>query len=257
MASEGRRDGTLVTVEGVTLSYGRKVILRGVSLTLRQGEFWGFVGPNGSGKTTLIKGLLGLLRPQKGQIRWHRPVRVGYVPQRESLDDLFPLTVLDLVLMARLRRSGFFFRPRRDDLDKAFWALERVGIAELASRPFRDLSGGQKQRVLLARALAVDPEILLLDEPTNGLDLPTEQAIVELLKGLHRERNITIVFVTHLLSLAANIVTHLALFHEKAVAVGTTEELLTEQRLSMTYQAPVTVEDLKGYRIVRVQRGGV
>ncbi len=243
----------LVTVAQATLGYGRSVVLREVNLCLSVGEFWGFVGPNGSGKTTLVRALMGLLKPKKGQILWHRQARIGYVPQREALDNLLPLTVMDIVLMGRIRRSGFLHRFSAEDREKALEALEMVGIADFAHRAYRDLSGGQKQRVLLARALAIEPEVLLLDEPTNGLDLPTEHAIMELLRRIHGERRVTIVFVTHLLSLAANAVTHLALFHDGRVIVGRIDELLTEQRLSATYQTPISVSELNGYRIVMVQ----
>lgn len=243
----------LASVNSVTLGYGRKVVLKDVTMQLGEGEFWGFVGPNGSGKTTLVRALLGLIKPQQGQIVWHRQVRIGYVPQREALDDLLPLTALDIVLLGRIRKGGLLHRFSAEDFDKALQTMEQVGIADLARLPFRELSGGQKQRVLLARALVADPDLLLLDEPTNGLDLPTEHAIMELLKQIHSERNVAIVFVTHLLSLAANSVTHLALFHNGRVIAGEIGELLSEQKLSATYQTPISVHDLNGYKVVMVQ----
>ncbi len=222
-------------------------------MQINAGEFWGFVGPNGSGKTTLVRAVLGILKPKQGQILWHYKARIGYVPQREALDDLLPITAFDIVLMGRIRKGGFMHRFSKDDCDKAFQVMEQIGIADLARLPFRELSGGQKQRVLIARALATDPDLLLLDEPTNGLDLPTEHAIMELLQRIHSERKITIVFVTHLLSLAANSATHLALFHEGQVTAGEISELLTEQKLSATYQTPISVHELNGYKVVMVQ----
>ncbi|GBC98403.1 Zinc import ATP-binding protein ZnuC [bacterium HR17] len=245
----------LVSLQSVTLGYGRKVVLREVTMRLGQGEFWGFVGPNGSGKTTLVRALLRLLRPQSGQIVWHQPVRIGYVPQREALDDLLPLTALDIVLMGRIRKGGFLHRFTVTDRQKALQVMEQVGIAALAPLPYRDLSGGQKQRVLIARALATEPDVLLLDEPTNGLDLPTEHAIMALLRRIHAERGVTVVLVTHLLSLAANAATHLALFREGQVIAGPAPELLTERRLSATYQAPIVVHEVNGYRIVLMGAG--
>jgi len=243
----------LVSVENVTLGYGRKIVLSEVTMQIGVGEFWGFVGPNGSGKTTLIRALLGLLKPKQGKIVWHRKVRIGYVPQREALDDLLPMTALDIVLMGRIKKGGFLHRFSQDDFGAALQAMEQVGIADLASLPFRELSGGQKQRVLIARALATEPDLLLLDEPTNGLDLPTEHAIMELLRKIHAEQGVTIVFVTHLLSLAANSATHLALFQDGRVTAGAVGELLTEQRLSATYQTPIVVHELNGYKVVMVQ----
>ncbi len=243
----------LVTVENASFGYGRKVVLDGVNLQLCRGEFWGFVGPNGSGKTTLLLALLGLLAPKAGQLVWHHPARIGYVPQREALDALLPLTALDIVLMGQLRRGGFFHRFTSEDKDKAISVMELIGIANLALRPYRELSGGQKQRVLIARALAAEPEMLLLDEPTNGLDLPTEYAIMQLLQQIHEEKGVTIVFVTHLLNLVANTVTHLALFYEGRVVAGSVEEMLSQQQLSATYQIPILVRELNGYRLVMVQ----
>jgi ABC-type Mn2+/Zn2+ transport system ATPase subunit len=243
----------LVSVENVTLGYGRKIVLRGVTMQIGAGEFWGFVGPNGSGKTTLIRALLGLLNPKQGKIVWHKKVRIGYVPQREALDELLPMTALDIVLMGRIRKGGFLHRFSPDDFEAAHQVMEQVGIADLVSLPFRELSGGQKQRVLIARALATEPDLLLLDEPTNGLDLPTEHAIMELLRKIHTEQGVTIVFVTHLLSLAANSATHLALFHDGRVTAGEISELLTDQQLSATYQTPITVHELNGYKVVMVQ----
>lgn len=246
----------LVSVEEATLGYGRKVVLRKVTLQPCCGEFWGFVGPNGSGKTTLVRALLGVLRPLQGRIVWHRPARIGYVPQREALEELFPLTALDIVRMGRLHKGGFLHRFTAEDQRRAWEALEQVGIAELAPLPYRELSGGQKQRVLIARALATGPELLLLDEPTNGLDLPTEHAIMALLRRIHAERGVTVVLVTHLLSLAANAATHLALFHDGHVTAGSLEELLREERLSATYQTPIEVKEVDGYKVVMVQPAG-
>ncbi len=244
----------LVAVETATLGYGRKVVLRDVNLQLRCGDFWGFVGPNGSGKTTLVRALLGLLKPLKGRIVWHWQARIGYVPQREALDDLVPMTALGIVLMGRLHKGGFLHRFTPEDHDKALWAMGQVGIAELADLPYQELSGGQKQRVLLARALATEPDLLLLDEPTNGLDLPTEHTIMELLRSIHAEGSVTVVLVTHLLSLAANAATHLALFHDGQVIAGSINELLTKHRLSEAYQTTVTVRELDGYRFVMVKK---
>lgn len=246
-------EDVLVSCKNVTLGYGGKIVLRDVTMQIKTGEFWGFVGPNGSGKTTLIRSLLGLIKPKRGEILWHRKVAIGYVPQREALDDLLPMTALDIVLTGRIRRGGFFHRVTSEDIERALQAMERVGIAELASSPFRELSGGQKQRVLIARALATEPDLLLLDEPTNGLDLPTEHAIIELLRQIHSQQSVTVIFVTHLLSLAANSATHLALFYEGRVAAGEIRELLTEEQLSGTYQAPIAVHDLDGYKVVMVK----
>src|SRR2546425_1241090 len=161
----------LIQFDKVDLGYGRRRVLTAIEFDVISGDFLGIVGPNGAGKTTLLKAILGLLKPMAGIVE--RPaegLRIGYVPQRESVDTLFPLTVLDIVLMGRYTRLGPFGRPGKADRAEAMASLEHVGITNLAHRPYPNLSGGQKQRTLIARALVGDPNLLILDEPTNGMD---------------------------------------------------------------------------------------
>src|ERR1041385_3074648 len=173
----------LIEFNHTDLGYGRNVVLRDIHFDIEQGDFLGIVGPNGAGKTTLLKAILGLLKPLSGQVSVDAGgLRIGYVPQRESVDTLFPLTVMDIVLMGRYSRLGPFSRPGKMDHDLAMKALEHVGITNLAHRSYPNLSGGQKQRALIARALVGDPNLLILDEPTNGMDLVSERAIMELVR---------------------------------------------------------------------------
>jgi len=185
----------LVQFHDVQLGYGQQVVLENVRLDIYRGDFFGLVGPNGSGKTTLLRCLLGILKPLRGQVTRAEGVRIGYVPQREMLDPLFPLTALDIVLMGRYPHVGIFRSPRRADRELAIHCLEQVGLADFAQKLYRELSGGQRQRVLIARALAVQPNLLVLDEPTNGLDLPTEAAILGFIERLHQHDGLTIVLV--------------------------------------------------------------
>src|ERR1043166_2324297 len=195
----------LIVFERADLGYGNRRILSGIDFDVVAGDFLGIVGPNGAGKTTLLKAILGLLKPMAGRVE--RPagsVNIGYVPQRESVDTLFPLTVLDIVLMGRYSRLGPFGRPTRDDKERAFKALDHVGIRDLANRSYQNLSGGQKQRALIARALVGEPTLLILDEPTNGMDLVSEKAIMELVRHLHDVDRITVLMVSHLLNTVVN-----------------------------------------------------
>jgi len=204
--------------------------------------FLGIVGPNGSGKTTLLRAILGTLRPRAGQVI--RPVpklRLGYVPQRSSVDPVFPLRVGELVMMGRYSRLGPIRRPGAEDRRQVARALSQLQILDLEQRLYRDLSGGQQQRTLIARALCGEPELLVLDEPTNGMDLGSEQAIMDLVGSLSKEAGVTVLFVTHLLNLVANQASHLALVHAGAVTVARREEMLDEHRLSSIYGIPVEV----------------
>lgn len=225
----------ILRLDRVSLAYGRRPVLDGVTLSLSPGDYLGVVGPNGAGKSTLLLGLLGLLDPTSGQ-RWVKPgLRVGYVPQQGVLDPLFPLTVDDVIIMG-VEMFGLP-RPTAAALIKI---LAEAGIESMGHRLFRELSGGQRQRVLLARALAVSPDLLVMDEPTTGLDFPGELAIMDSLTRLHRQGR-TIVLVTHLLNLVANHACTLAIVSDHRVITGTTVDLMTGPTLSSAFGVPVHV----------------
>ncbi|HXE72206.1 MAG TPA: metal ABC transporter ATP-binding protein [Candidatus Nitrosotenuis sp.] len=247
------RGETLVRFVDVTLGYGRRVVLSGVSFELRRGDYFGLVGPNGSGKTTLLRALLGNLRPKAGEILYQgqrrRCLRFGYVPQREQVDELFPLSVEDVVLMGRYGRIGLLRRPGRADREYCRQCLELVGLEERARAPFRVLSGGQKQRVLLARALAGEPEVLVLDEPTVGMDLGAEEDTMGMVDWLQENRGLTVVLVTHELDIVARHAETMGLIH-KGLVVGPVREVLTAERLSALYDRPVRVTDIEGMPVI-------
>jgi ABC-type Mn2+/Zn2+ transport system ATPase subunit len=239
----------------VALGYGRKMVLQGVNLGINMGDFVGLVGPNGSGKTTFLRGLLGILRPRQGEIRLTPPPEArglgfGYVPQEKAVDHVFPLSVLEVVLMGRYRQLGPGRRPGPADHTLALQSLDHVGLASLARASFQELSGGQKQRVLIARALAAQPHVLVLDEPTSGMDLASEKHLMALIKALHEQERLTLVLATHNLNLVAQYAQQLALFIHGQVVVGETATLLSAQRLSQVYQMPVTVTEIDGKRVV-------
>jgi len=244
-----------VRLKNLVIGYhGRPVLKKEISLAISKGEFWGIVGPNGAGKTTLIKTILGIVLPVGGTVGKSDGITFGYVPQRGSLDDIFPLTALDVVLMGRYAKIGPLRWIGKSDGDLALHYLERVGIAHLAKKPFRSLSGGQKQRTLIARGLAAEPDILILDEPTDGMDLAGESGIMNLISGLHRESGITILMITHILNLVANFAERLMLIHgdQDLFETGLTAELMDNHRLKDIYKLDVDVHTLHGQKFIFV-----
>jgi zinc transport system ATP-binding protein len=197
-----------VQFEAVTFSFGPHLVLDDVTVSIQSGQMVGIVGPNGGGKTTFLKLVLGLLRPDRGRIRvlgrspQQARALVGYVPQQFRFDPKFPVTVLDVVLMGRLRSWQLAGRFSSSDRSKAFEALETVELKGLSSRPFPSLSGGERQRVLIARALSTQPEILLLDEPTANVDPGAQAELHRVLLAL--AGRLTVVMATHDMNFVAS-----------------------------------------------------
>lgn len=236
----------LVMFQKVTLAYrSDRPVLRQITLAIERGEFLGVVGPNGSGKTTFLQALLGLLAPRAGTIE-RKTQKIGYLPQRNNLDPLFPLEARDVVAMGLYARIGLLRRPCRDDWKSVDSALDQTDMLPFAQDLFRTMSSGQKQRVLIARALVSQPDLLVLDEPTSGLDLTARQSVLECVDHLHREGGLTIVFVSHTLDDLTPFVTRLALFQEGQVVVGEPRELLTDAVLTALYGHPMQVELIRG-----------
>jgi len=240
----------LIRLDRATLGYGSPV-LRDVSLEVRRGDYLGIVGPNGAGKTTLLKAILGVVKPMDGTVEVPRTGhRIGYVPQRDTLDTLFPLSVLDIVLMGLYHEIGPVARPRAKHRAQAMEALGDAGIADLADRSYSSLSGGQKQRAIIARALASRPETLVLDEPTNGMDLPAEESILVLISHLHDEHAITVLFVSHLLHVVINNASRIAIVSDGTVSVLDREAIISGDHLSTLYGIPVRVAQVEGRAFV-------
>jgi zinc transport system ATP-binding protein len=194
-------DCPAVSIDGVTFSFGRHRILDNATVTIPQRDFVCMVGPNGGGKTTLLKLILGLLEPAGGRIEvfGKSPVkarpRVGYMPQHAALDPLFPVNVMDVVLMGRLGPGRRFGPYRGTDKAAAREAIQQVGLEDLRNRHLSELSGGQRQRVLIARALASEPDLLILDEPDASLDPRVQIHLYDLLVQLNER--LTVIMVTH------------------------------------------------------------
>lgn len=240
----------IIEFKKVILGYSRPILFD-IDFTVNSGDFIGIVGPNGVGKTTFLKAVLGLLKPLEGEIiRHNKLIRFGYVPQRQVVDELFPLSVLDIVLMGRYSLVGLCRRPAKEDRQKALQCLAHVGIEKLALRSYRELSGGQKQRTLLARALACEPTILLLDEPTTDMDLPSEREIMELVEQLREKENLTVLIVSHLLHVVVNSANRLAFVGRSKIQIQDKNEAITQENLSNLYGVPVYVGEIAGKKFV-------
>jgi ABC-type Mn2+/Zn2+ transport system ATPase subunit len=225
----------LVALDDVALGYDGRPVLEHVSFGVEQGEFVALLGPNGAGKTTLFRGILGLIPVLSGRITYgfdRRRDPPGYVPQKETLDPIFPLTVAEVVVMGTQARLSPLRPVGRRERALAATCLERVGLAHLAGEEFWTLSGGQRQRVLIARALAAEPSLLLLDEPTAGIDPGAEAGIMELISGLNRERGLTVVLVSHHLRVVRSMVGTVIWVEDGVVTRGSTAELLAPERLA-------------------------
>ena len=170
---------TLVSLKNVAVGYNSNVILDGIDLEIRQGDFIALLGPNGCGKTTLLKTIAGILKPISGEINYYDVENlIGYVPQRETLNPAFLLTGYEVVLMGTYGRVKAGRPLPQKEKEFAIKCLRLIDSEQLANKPFFELSGGQRQRILIARALATRPRLLLLDEPTSGIDSPTSQSIM-------------------------------------------------------------------------------
>ena len=250
-----------LSIHDLTVAYDRRPVLWDVDLDIPAGCLAAIVGPNGAGKSTLIKACLDLLPRISGDVRifgapWQDVrQRVAYVPQRETVDWDFPVTVLDVVVMGTYGRLGWLRPVGRAQKQAAQQALDRVGLADLASRQISELSGGQQQRVFLARALVQDADLYLMDEPFASVDAATEQAIVEVMQTL-RNSGSTLVVVHHDLQTLAEYFEHVVLLNMRVIASGPISETLTEDHLRATYGGRLTLLEQAATALGRSAQGG-
>jgi zinc transport system ATP-binding protein len=238
-----------VELEGVGVSYGAVRVLDGINLTVEPGDFLGIIGPNGSGKTTLLRVMLGLLEPQEGSVRlfgqppatfreWRR---LGYVPQRAALDPSLPVTVQEVVASGLVASLGLLQRIGRAQRARVTEALARVGMEAHARARIGALSTGQQQRVLIARALVSDPELIILDEPTGGVDPEAQTSFYAMLHHLNREREVTLVLVSHDIGVVAKEVTKLACLNRRLIFHGRPGDFLSDAALTALYGPSVRI----------------
>ncbi len=234
----------LLRLQRASFGYGGRAIVSDVSLEIDVGAFVGIVGPNGAGKTTLFRGMLGLIPPLAGGVE-RFDTRIGYVPQRETLDPIYPLSVQEVVHMGAYGRLRGWRGLARSERALARAALARVGMEPRARDAFAALSGGQRQRVLIARALMARPELLILDEPTSGVDRGAQKQILDLLIELNRDEHLAILLVSHQIGMVREVVRGALWVSGGSVRDGDPHELLANERLDELYAAQGTGDALE------------
>lgn len=250
---------SVISVHDLTVSFERKPVVWDLDFEIEKGSLVGIVGPNGAGKSTMLLAMLGLIPISSGRVRFLSSAfsevrsKIAYMPQRESIDWDFPISVIEVVLTGLYHTMGIGRRVTKIHRTKALDALERVGIPHLANRQISQLSGGQQQRTFLARALVQEAEIYLMDEPFAAVDAATETTIVGILKQFQSEGKTTMV-VHHDLHTVADYFSHVLLLNMRLVGYGLTEEMLSRENLQKTYGGKLTLLDevLEAMRSTRV-----
>ena len=237
-----------LVVEDLTVAYHRKPVIWDVGFDVKAGSLVGVVGPNGAGKSTLLKACMDLIPVASGRVRVFGESyksnrhRVGYVPQRESVDWDFPVSALDVVTMGLYREIGWFRPVRSKHRQQAREALEQVGLSDLENRQISQLSGGQQQRTFLARALVQNADLYFMDEPFAAVDAATEKAIVEILLSM-KQQGKTAIVIHHDLQTVAEYFDHVVLLNMRVVAAGPTDTVFTSENLHKTYGGRLTLLD--------------
>ncbi len=235
-----------ISIKGLSVSYDRKTVLSNIYLDIQPGQLYGVLGPNGAGKSTLFKSILGLIDINSGRIEINGKTikeqrkQMVYIPQRGEVDWQFPATVMDVVLMGRYPFKKIFQRLNAEDRKIAMDSLEMMGISQFKDRQIGELSGGQQQRVFLARAICQQADIFLFDEPFVGVDITTEQKIIQILQKLAADGK-TLLVVHHDLSTVRDYFDQVILLNQRLVVVGDTKTTFTEENISKAYggQLPI------------------
>lgn len=229
-------------IKKLSVSYGKRIVLEGIDLDIPQGELIALVGPNGAGKSTLLKAALGLIKPLSGKVEFFGAClkktlrkKISYVPQKESIDWDFPLTVFDLVLMGRYAHLGLFRFPSQQDRELVMKYLHLLELGGVAHRQISELSGGQQQRAFMARALVQEAEIYLMDEPFNGVDVHSKEIISNILRKLRSEGK-TILIVHHDLPSIPQLFDWVVFLNRRVVAAGEVEKIFTQERIEETFR---------------------
>jgi manganese/zinc/iron transport system ATP- binding protein len=235
-------------INDLTVAYRDTPVLWDIDLKVPYGVMMAIVGPNGAGKSTLIKSVLGLVKPVAGSVKIFdndyksQRKRIGYVPQRTSVDWDFPTTVIDVVMMGTYGKLGWIRRPGPKEKAESLEALQRVGLEDFANRQISELSGGQQQRTFLARALVQNADIYFMDEPFAGVDAKTEKAIIKILKEL-RDQGKTIIAVHHELLTVKEYFDYIAMINVRLINSGSVETVFTQENIQKTYGAYTNVLD--------------
>jgi ABC-type Mn2+/Zn2+ transport system ATPase subunit len=241
-AAEGHDGNAVVEVRGARVSFGRNEVLRGVDLKIPKGEMVALIGPNGSGKTTLLRALLGLQPLDTGDVRlFGQPIsrrtlgRVGYVPQKLIIEKNFALSVREFLALRLEATRGWLWKSKAQTEALIRPTLVEIGVEPLLNLPLAQLSGGQLQRVLIAFSLLNEPELLLLDEPTAGVDTPGEQTFYELIASVHKRHKLTVVLVSHDLSMVFRHATWVYALNGVICCEGTPAQVMNAESLKQAY----------------------
>ncbi len=231
-----------ISIKQISFAYQHENVLENVSCDIPQNSLSCIVGPNGSGKSTLLKCITGLLKPSSGSVHFadQSNTPFSYVPQRESVDWDFPISVLDVVLMGRITKKNWFKRYTKADKEKALECIDLVGLSEFRNRQISNLSGGQQQRIFLARALARESSLLIMDEPFAAVDYATEESLVTIMKALQKQ-GITQLVVHHDLSSISQYFDYSVLLNKTVIASGNTAEVFNADNLEKAYKRPIHV----------------
>jgi zinc transport system ATP-binding protein len=248
-------DAPLIQAEHITAGYGATRVLEDVSLSVQPGEFVALVGPNGSGKSTLLRVLLGVQEATQGSVRlfgqapdaFHDRWRLGYVPQRPTLESEVPATVAEIVASGRLRQRGWWRRQSDADVAAIRHAIDSVGLGDVADRPLNELSIGQQQRAFIARAFASEPTLLVLDEPIAGVDRGSQRRFRDSLLHLQREHGAGVLLVSHELSAVADVIDRVIVLRQRVLFDGSPSELASSGVSLGIHQddLPLWLEELK------------
>ena len=242
----------IIEVKDVSFSYDNVEVLKNITINIHQGDYISLIGPNGGGKTTLLKLMLGLIKPQSGQIKlFDKPLQVfkewskiGYVPQKAiNFDPLFPVTVREVIAMGCYGKKGLLNWLTEKDQKNIDAALARVKMTPFADRLIGNLSSGQQQRIFIARALVGEPEVIFLDEPTVGVDVKTQEEFYKLLTHLNSDLNITLILVSHDVDVVSHQVTELACLNQTLIYHGDPKQFIKGHYLDDLYGKNVRFVD--------------
>ncbi|MEQ8703703.1 MAG: metal ABC transporter ATP-binding protein [Phaeodactylibacter sp.] len=237
---------TAIETHNLTVAYNRRPVLWDIDFEVPEGQLIGVLGPNGSGKTTLLKSIMNLVQPSSGYVRLFGQSldavrsRISYVPQRESVDWDFPISVREVALMGRYRKNKLLGRLSKTDRKLADEALDKVGMLPFANRQIAQLSGGQQQRVFVARSLAQQADLYLMDEPFAGVDAASEEAILTLLKEM-KQAGKTVLIVHHDLQTAHQFFDWIVLLNTRLIKCGPTASVFTTEYLQQAYGGQLTI----------------
>ncbi|HEY0827407.1 MAG TPA: metal ABC transporter ATP-binding protein [Bacilli bacterium] len=244
----------VISVKNLHVSYDGFEAIGNISFSTQSGTIVGVIGPNGAGKSTLLKSLIGLEHTDSGEVQiFGQPVkanrkRIAYVPQRSNIDWNFPITVLDTVVIGTYPGLGVFKRPGKREKDWAYECLRKVGMENFSKKQIGELSGGQQQRVFLARALAQNADLFFLDEPFVGIDITSEETIINILREL-RDADKTVFVVHHDLSKAETYFDKLLLLNKQLIGYGAVQEVLKPETIKRAYQGQLSFLDAIGVKL--------